>query len=92
MGRPSLDSRLTPIPSSIRAILHSLARWWPSVLSNALEPGWAPTKMSGSSATDDLDRALCTLVWLAASDDSAALEFSPTEASSFAGERSCGSS
>jgi NAD(P)-dependent dehydrogenase (short-subunit alcohol dehydrogenase family) len=50
----------------------AIARRWPSVLSNALEPGWVPTKMGGSSATDDLDQAHRTQVWLAVSDDPAA--------------------
>jgi NAD(P)-dependent dehydrogenase (short-subunit alcohol dehydrogenase family) len=50
----------------------AIARRWPNVLSNALEPGWVPTKMGGSSATDDLDKAHRTQVWLAVSDDLAA--------------------
>jgi len=50
----------------------AVARRWPDVLSNALEPGWAPTKMRGSEATDDLDQAHRTQVWLAVSDDPAA--------------------
>jgi NAD(P)-dependent dehydrogenase (short-subunit alcohol dehydrogenase family) len=50
----------------------AIARRWPSVLSNALEPGWVPTKMGGPSASDDLDAAHRTQVWLAVSDDKAA--------------------
>jgi NAD(P)-dependent dehydrogenase (short-subunit alcohol dehydrogenase family) len=50
----------------------AIARQWPNVLSNALEPGWVPTKMGGSNATDDLDEAHRTQVWLAVSDDPAA--------------------
>jgi NAD(P)-dependent dehydrogenase (short-subunit alcohol dehydrogenase family) len=50
----------------------ALARLWPNVLSNALEPGWVATKMGGTGAPDDLDAAHRTQVWLAASDDSAA--------------------
>jgi NAD(P)-dependent dehydrogenase (short-subunit alcohol dehydrogenase family) len=50
-----------------------IARRWPGVLSNALEPGWVPTKLGGSEATDNLDEAHRTQVWLAASDDLAAL-------------------
>jgi NAD(P)-dependent dehydrogenase (short-subunit alcohol dehydrogenase family) len=50
----------------------AIARRWPSVLSNALEPGWVPTRMGGSGATDDLDQAHRTQVWLAVSDDAAA--------------------
>jgi hypothetical protein len=47
----------------------AIARRWPDVLSNSLEPGWVPTKMGGSSAPDDMDQAHRTQVWLAASDD-----------------------
>lgn len=50
----------------------AVARLWPDVLSNALEPGWVATKMGGSSATDDLDQGHRTQVWLAVSEDSAA--------------------
>jgi len=50
----------------------AIARRWPNVLSNALEPGWVPTKMGGSSASDDLDLAYRTQVWLAVSNDPAA--------------------
>jgi NAD(P)-dependent dehydrogenase (short-subunit alcohol dehydrogenase family) len=49
-----------------------VARSWPGVLSNALEPGWVPTKMGGSGAPDDLDQGHRTQVWLAVSDDPAA--------------------
>jgi NAD(P)-dependent dehydrogenase (short-subunit alcohol dehydrogenase family) len=51
----------------------ALARRWPDVLSNALEPGWVPTKMGGPGAPDDLDAAHRTQVWLAASNDPAAM-------------------
>jgi NAD(P)-dependent dehydrogenase (short-subunit alcohol dehydrogenase family) len=47
----------------------ALARRWPDVLSNALEPGWVPTKMGGVGAPDDMGQAHLTQVWLAASDD-----------------------
>jgi NAD(P)-dependent dehydrogenase (short-subunit alcohol dehydrogenase family) len=50
----------------------AVARLWPHVLSNALEPGWVATKMGGPSATDDLDQGHRTQVWLAVSDDPAA--------------------
>lgn len=50
----------------------AVARLWPDVLSNAVEPGWVATKMGGASATDDLDQGHRTQVWLAASDDAAA--------------------
>ena len=50
----------------------AVARLWPDVLSNAVEPGWVATKMGGSAATDDLDQGHRTQVWLAVSDDPAA--------------------
>jgi NAD(P)-dependent dehydrogenase (short-subunit alcohol dehydrogenase family) len=46
-----------------------VARRWKNVLSNALEPGWVPTKMGGASAPGDLEKAHVTQVWLATSDD-----------------------
>ena len=50
-----------------------IARRWPGVLSNALEPGWVPTKMGGTEATDDLEEGHRTQVWLVASDQPEAL-------------------
>ena len=50
----------------------AVARRWPGVLSNALEPGWVPTKMGGPGAPDDMDAAHRTQVWLAVSQDPAA--------------------
>lgn len=48
------------------------ARRWPGVLSNALEPGWVPTRMGGPGAPDDMDQAHRTQAWLAVSDDAKA--------------------
>jgi NAD(P)-dependent dehydrogenase (short-subunit alcohol dehydrogenase family) len=50
----------------------AIARLWPDVLSNALEPGWVATKMGGAGAPDDLDQAHRTQVWLAVSDEPSA--------------------
>jgi NAD(P)-dependent dehydrogenase (short-subunit alcohol dehydrogenase family) len=50
----------------------AVARLWPHVLSNAVDPGWAPTKMGGASAPGDLEQAAATQVWLAVSEDPAA--------------------
>jgi NAD(P)-dependent dehydrogenase (short-subunit alcohol dehydrogenase family) len=51
----------------------AVARRWPDVLSNAVEPGWVATKMGGAGAPDDLDRGDETQAWLAVSDEPAAL-------------------
>jgi NAD(P)-dependent dehydrogenase (short-subunit alcohol dehydrogenase family) len=50
----------------------AIARRWPAVRSNALEPGWVATRMGGPNAPDDLDQAHRTQAWLAASDDAGA--------------------
>src|ERR1700751_1341242 len=47
----------------------AIARRWPDVFSNSLEPGWVPTKMGGAGAPDDMDQAHLTQAWLAAGDD-----------------------
>jgi NAD(P)-dependent dehydrogenase (short-subunit alcohol dehydrogenase family) len=47
----------------------AIARRWPDVFSNALEPGWVPTKMGGAAAPDDIDQAHLTQAWLAVGDD-----------------------
>src|SRR5438270_3991293 len=47
----------------------AVARLWPHVLSNAVDPGWVPTKMGGPSASDDLEQGAATQVWLAVNDE-----------------------
>lgn len=46
-----------------------LARLIPDVTITAVDPGWVPTKMGGSMATDDLTKGYTTQVWLATLDD-----------------------
>jgi NAD(P)-dependent dehydrogenase (short-subunit alcohol dehydrogenase family) len=53
-------------------VAFAIARRWPDVQSNAVDPGWVATKMGGVAATDDLDQGHRTQVWLAVSDDPAA--------------------
>jgi NAD(P)-dependent dehydrogenase (short-subunit alcohol dehydrogenase family) len=50
----------------------AMARRWRNILSNAVEPGWVPTKMGGPSAPDDLTAGSVTQAWLATSDDAQA--------------------
>jgi NAD(P)-dependent dehydrogenase (short-subunit alcohol dehydrogenase family) len=56
----------------VTALTLAVARRWPDVLSNAVDPGWVPTKMGGAGATDDLDQGYLTQTWLAVSDAAAA--------------------
>ena len=50
----------------------AVARCWPDVYANALEPGWVATKMGGAGASDDLSQGATTQVWLAESEHPAA--------------------
>jgi NAD(P)-dependent dehydrogenase (short-subunit alcohol dehydrogenase family) len=46
----------------------AVARLWPDVLSNAVDPGWIKTKMGGPAASDDVGDGAATQVWLAVSE------------------------
>jgi NAD(P)-dependent dehydrogenase (short-subunit alcohol dehydrogenase family) len=50
----------------------AVAQLWPAVRSNAVTPGWVPTRMGGRGAPEDLEQGAATQVWLAVSDDPAA--------------------
>ena len=81
-GRPSLsgvdwqgdapgsyaDSKLY-----VTTLAAALARLRPDLLSNAVDPGWVPTKMGGPGAPDDLELGHQSQQWLATSDDPEAL-------------------
>lgn len=77
-GRPDLggaawDGRTTGSYGDsklwVTALAVSVARLWPDTISNAVDPGWVPTKMGGPAATDDLRLGHRTQEWLATSDD-----------------------
>ncbi|MGZ3872861.1 MAG: SDR family NAD(P)-dependent oxidoreductase [Mucilaginibacter sp.] len=51
----------------------ALARKWPDVYANAVDPGWVPTKMGGAGAPDNLQQGYQTQIWLAVSYDPGAL-------------------
>jgi NAD(P)-dependent dehydrogenase (short-subunit alcohol dehydrogenase family) len=48
---------------------NTVARHWPEVLANAVDPGWVPTKMGGAGAPDNLEAGARTQAWLAAGVD-----------------------
>ena len=54
----------------VTTLAMAVARLWPNVLSNAVDPGWVPTKMGGAGAPDDLGLGHLTQEWLAISEDS----------------------
>lgn len=51
----------------------AVARKWPDVLSNAVDPGWVATKMGGPGAPDSIEEGSRTQVWLAVSREKEAL-------------------
>jgi NAD(P)-dependent dehydrogenase (short-subunit alcohol dehydrogenase family) len=57
----------------VTALAFAVARCWPDVLSNAVDPGWVPTKMGGPGAPDDFEKGYLTQTWLAVSDEPAAI-------------------
>lgn len=53
----------------VATLMAAVARYWPGTLSHAVDPGWVPTRMGGSGATDDLTLGHQTQAWLATTDD-----------------------
>ncbi|MHA6524709.1 SDR family NAD(P)-dependent oxidoreductase [Tessaracoccus sp. G1721] len=53
----------------VTTLAMAVARRWPHTFSNAVDPGWVPTRMGGPSAPDDLRLGHLTQEWLATSDD-----------------------
>ena len=62
------DSKLYDI-----MLAFAVARRWPGTLSNAVDPGWIKTRMGGPGAPGSLELGAQTQVWLATSDEPAAL-------------------
>lgn len=52
----------------VTALAFAVARRWPQVRSNAVDPGWVPTRMGGPGAPDDLEQGHVTQVLLATGD------------------------
>jgi NAD(P)-dependent dehydrogenase (short-subunit alcohol dehydrogenase family) len=57
----------------VTTLAAAVARLRPDVSSNAVDPGWVPTKMGGPGAPDDLELGHRTQEWLATSDDADAV-------------------
>lgn len=82
-GHPSLEgidwtgARATGSYSDSKLFVTTLsaavARLRPNTLSNAVDPGWVPTRMGGAGAPDDFELGHRTQEWLAVSDEPAAL-------------------
>jgi NAD(P)-dependent dehydrogenase (short-subunit alcohol dehydrogenase family) len=57
----------------VTTLAAAVARLRPQVLSNAVDPGWVPTKMGGVGAPDDLELGHQTQEWLVSSQEPEAL-------------------
>ena len=57
----------------VTTLAAAVARLWPDVMSNAVDPGWVPTRMGGPHAPDDLRLGHLTQEWLATSEQPTAL-------------------
>ena len=53
----------------VATLAAAIDRVWPAVVSNAVDPGWVPTRMGGPGAPDDLRLGHLTQEWLATRDD-----------------------
>jgi NAD(P)-dependent dehydrogenase (short-subunit alcohol dehydrogenase family) len=53
----------------VTTLAAAVARIWADVFSNAVDPGWVPTRMGGPGAPDDLRLGHLTQEWLATSND-----------------------
>ena len=53
----------------VTSLALAVARLWPDVASNAVDPGWVPTRMGGPHAPDDLELGHLTQEWLATSEE-----------------------
>lgn len=57
----------------VTTLAAAVARLRPDVISNAVDPGWVPTRMGGAGAPDDLELGHRTQEWLVTSADAEAL-------------------
>ena len=57
----------------VATLAAAVARLWPQVCGNAVDPGWVPTRMGGPGAPDDLELGHRTQEWLATSNEPDAL-------------------
>jgi NAD(P)-dependent dehydrogenase (short-subunit alcohol dehydrogenase family) len=79
-GHANLDSltqdmsRISYSDSKLYVVMlcMAVARHWSDVYSNAVDPGWVPTRMGGHGAPDDLQQGYETQTWLAGSNASRA--------------------
>ncbi len=67
MGKNSYSYSDSKLHNVILAM--TVSRHWADIYSNAVDPGWVPTRMGGHGAPDNLEKGYQTQVWLAVSND-----------------------
>ncbi len=72
LAESSADINYSDSKLHVVLLTKAVARLWPDVYSNAVDPGWVPTKMGGAAATDNLDKGYQTQCWLATNDNTEA--------------------
>jgi NAD(P)-dependent dehydrogenase (short-subunit alcohol dehydrogenase family) len=80
-GSPNLENlvnktgRISYADSKLHDVMLAMAvaRRFPNIYSNSVDPGWVPTKMGGAGAPDDLEQGYVTQAWLAVSNEPKAL-------------------
>lgn len=73
MSRGKAEASYSDSKLHILMLCMAVARLWPEVLVNAVDPGWVPTRMGGPGAPDKLEKGFETQAWLAVSKDPRAL-------------------
>jgi len=65
------ENKITYSDTKLHDLILSMAvaRKYPDMYSNSVDPGWVPTKMGGANAPDDLEKGYETQVWLAVSNE-----------------------
>jgi NAD(P)-dependent dehydrogenase (short-subunit alcohol dehydrogenase family) len=68
-------NRITYSDSKLHVLMlcFSVARKWPGVFANAVNPGWVATRMGGRGAPDNLQKGIETQTWLSVSNDKEAM-------------------
>ena len=69
VSRPARTGSYSDSKLFVTTLALAVARRWPDATSNAVNPGWVPTRMGGPGAPDDLRLGHLTQEWLVTSDD-----------------------
>ncbi|KAH8710043.1 hypothetical protein GQ44DRAFT_714719 [Phaeosphaeriaceae sp. PMI808] len=72
-GESKYDEDVAYCASKLHNVIFAkaFARRWPEIKSNALDPGWMPTKMGGESATGNLEESVASYVMLVEGEEEA---------------------